>query len=75
MRSKNNKKFTNRMEPFVDPTLRLMELPIVDDPSEPSQGLDESDIPADSFEVSESSSNDNDTDVTAENDTRSLIHS
>ena len=41
------------MKPFVDPALRPIEPPIDDDPSEPY--LDESDIPADSFEVSESS--------------------
>ena len=52
------------MKPFVDPALRPIEPPIDDDPSEPY--LDESDIPADSFEVSESSSHDNDTNVTAE---------
>ena len=52
------------MKPFVDPALRPIEPPIDDDPSEPY--LDESDIPADSFEVSESSSRDNDTNVTAE---------
>ena len=69
MRAKNNKKVTfavhaNRMKPFVDPALRPIEPPIDDDPSEPY--LDEADIPADSFEVSESSSRDNDTNVTAE---------
>ena len=53
------------MKPFVDPALRPIEPPIDDDPSEPY--LDESDIPADSFEVSESSSHDHDTNVTAEN--------
>ena len=52
------------MKPFVDPALRPIEPPIDDDPSEPY--LDEADIPADSFEVSESSSRDNDTNVTAE---------
>ena len=70
LRSKNNKKVTfavhaNRMKPFVDPALRPIEPPIDDDPSEPY--LDESDIPADSFEVSEPSSHDHDTNVTAEN--------
>ena len=69
LRSKSNKKVTfavhaNRMKPFVDPALRPIEPPSNDDPSEPY--LDESDIPADSFEVSESSSHDNDTNVTAE---------
>ena len=69
LRSKNNKKVTfavhaNRMKPFVDPALRPIEPPIDDDPSEPY--LDESDIPADSFEVSELSSHDNVTNVTAE---------
>ena len=52
------------MKPFVDPALRPIEPPIDDDPSEPY--LDESDIPADSFEVSELSSHDNVTNVTAE---------
>ena len=61
LRPKNNKKVTfavhaNRMKPFVDPALRPIEPPIDDDPSEPY--LDESDIPADSFEVSKSSSRD-----------------
>ncbi|XP_015755937.1 PREDICTED: probable chromo domain-containing protein LHP1 [Acropora digitifera] len=69
LRAKSNKKVTfavhaNRMKPFVDPALRRIEPPIDDDPSEPY--LDESDIPADSFEVSESRSHDNDTNVTAE---------
>ena len=67
MRSKNNKKVTfavhaNRMKPFVAPALRPIEPPIDDDQSEPY--LDESGIPADSFEVNESSSHDNDTNVT-----------
>ena len=63
------------MKPFVDPALRPIEPPIDDDPSEPY--LDESDIPADSFEVSESSSHDHDANVTAENDhdERSPLHS
>ena len=66
MRAKNNKKVTfavhaNRMKPFVDPVLRPIGPPVDDDPSEPY--LDESDIP---FEVSESSSHDKDTNVTAE---------
>ena len=52
------------MKPFVDPALRPIEPPSNHDPSEPY--LDESDIPADSFEVSELSSRDNDTNVTAE---------
>jgi len=52
------------MKPFVDPALRPIEPPIDDEPCEPY--LDESDIPADCFEVSESSSHDNDTNVTAE---------
>ena len=61
------------MKPFVDPALRPIEPPIDDDPSEPY--LDESDIPADSFEVSESSSRDIDTNVTAEkHDTCSPSH-
>ena len=73
-RSKNNKKVTFavhtiRMKPYVDPALR----PIEDDPNKPY--LDESDIPADSLEVSESISHDNDTSVTAKNDTHSLLHS
>ena len=62
------------MKPFVDPSLRPIEPPIDDDPSEPY--LDESDIPVDSIEVSESSSLDNDTNVTAEkHDARSPSHS
>ena len=52
------------MKPFVDPALRPIEPPIDNDQSEPY--LVESDIPADSFEVSESSSRDNDTNVSAE---------
>ena len=69
LRSKNDKKVTfavhaNRMKSFVHPGLRSIEPPIEDDLSEPY--LDESDIPADSFQVSESSSHDNDTNVTAE---------
>ena len=61
------------MKPFVDPALRPIEPPIDDDPSEPY--LDESDIPADSFEVSESSSRDIDANVTAEkHDTCSSSH-
>ena len=69
LRSKNNKKVTfavhaNRMKPFVDSALRPIDPPNDDDPSEPY--LDKSDIPADSFEVSESSSHDNDMDVGAE---------
>ena len=80
LRSKNNKVtfavHANRMTPFVDPALRPIEPPIDDDPSETY--LDKSDIPADSssFEVSESSSHDNDMDVTAEkHDARSPSHS
>ena len=62
------------MKPFVDPALRPIEPPIDDDPSEPY--LDEADIPADSFEVSESSGRDNDTNVTAEkHDACSPAHS
>ena len=70
LRAKNIKRVTfavhaNRMKPFVDPALRPIEPPIDDDdPSEPY--LDESDIPADSFEVSESSSHDNNTNFIAE---------
>ena len=56
------------MKPYVDPTLR----PIEDDPSE--SYLDESNIPADFLEVSESISHDNDTNVTAENEKHSLLH-
>ena len=67
--SKNNKKVTfavhaNRMKTFVDPALRPIEPPIDDDPSE--LYLDESDICTGSFKVSESSSCDNDTNVSAE---------
>ena len=36
------------MKPFIDPSLRPIEPPLFDDPSEPY--LDESDIPADCFE-------------------------
>ena len=50
---------TNRMKPYLDPALR----PIEDDLSE--SYLDESNIPADFLEVSESISHDNDTNVTA----------
>ena len=51
LRSKKNKKVTfavhtNRMKPYLDPTL-----PVEDDPSEPY--FDESDIPADFLELSE----------------------
>ena len=35
------------MKPFVDPSLRPIEPPLVDDPNQPD--LDESDIPKDSF--------------------------
>ena len=38
----------NRMKPFIDPSLRPIEPPLFDDPSEPY--LDESDIPDDCFE-------------------------
>ena len=77
MRSKNNKKVTfavhtNRMKPYVNPAWR----PIEDDPSKPC--LDESDIPVDSLEVSESISHNNGTNVTVKNDkhacTRYYIH-
>ena len=75
LRSKKNTKVTfavhiNRVKPYLEPALR----PIEDDPSE--LYLDESDILADFLEVSESISNDNDTklNVTAENDTHSLLH-
>ncbi|PFX16158.1 Retrovirus-related Pol polyprotein [Stylophora pistillata] len=52
-RTDTNKKVTfavhaNRMKPFIDPSLRPIEPPLVDDPSEPY--LDESDIPDDCFE-------------------------
>ena len=72
LRSNKNKKVTfavhtNRMKPYLDPALR----PIEDDLSE--SYLDESNIPADFLEVSESISHDNDTNVTAENDTHSLL--
>ena len=68
-----NKKVTfavhsNRMKPYFDHALR----PIEDDLSE--SYLDESNIPADFFDVSESISHDNDTNVTAENDMHSLFH-
>ena len=54
------------MKPYVNPALR----PIEDDPSKPC--LDESDIPSDSLEVSESISHDNDTNVTVKKDTHAL---
>ena len=79
MRSKNNKKVTfavhaDRMKPFVDPALRPIKPPIDDDPSEPY--LNQSDVPADPFKFSKSSSQDNDPNITAENhDTRSPLHS
>ena len=79
MRAKNNKKVTfavqaNRMKDFVDPVLRPIEPPVDDDPREPYPY--ESDIPADFFGVSESSSHDNDTNVTAEkHDASSPSHS
>ena len=68
LRSKSNKKVTfalnaNRMKPFVRPALIPIEPPTDNDQSEPY--LNESDIPADYFEISESSSYDNDTNVTA----------
>lgn len=37
----------NRMKPFIDPSLRPIDSPAFDDPSEPY--LDESDIPEDCF--------------------------
>ena len=79
LRSKSNKKVTfavhaDRMKPFVDSALRPIEPLVDDDPSEPYR--DESDIPADSLEVTESSTHDNDTNVTAEkHDARSPSHS
>ena len=57
------------MKTFVDHALRPIEPLIDDDPNEPY--LDESDIPVDSFEVSESSSHDNDTNVSAEKQLKS----
>ena len=53
LRTDTNKKVTfavhaNRMKPFIDPSLRPIEPPLFDDPSEPY--LDESDIPDDCFE-------------------------
>ena len=56
------------MKPYLDPALR----PIEDDLSE--SYLDESNILADFLEFSESISHDNGTNVTAENDTHSLLH-
>ena len=56
------------MKPYLDPALT----PIEDDLSE--SYVDESNILADFLEVSESISHDNDTNVTAENDTHSLLH-
>ena len=60
------------MKPFVDPALRPIEPPSDDDPSEPY--LDESDIPADSFEPSESNNLNSDTSVTVENNTRTQVN-
>ncbi|PFX16680.1 Retrovirus-related Pol polyprotein [Stylophora pistillata] len=53
LRTDTNKKVTfavhaNRLKPFIDPSLRPIEPPLVDDPSEPY--LDESDTPDDNFE-------------------------
>ena len=53
LRTDTNKKVAfavhaNRMKPFIDPSLRPIEPPLFDDPSEPY--LDESDIPDDCFE-------------------------
>ena len=67
LHSKNNKKVTfavhaNRMKPFVDPASRPIKPPSNDEPNEPY--LDESDIPADSFEPSESNSHSNGTIIT-----------
>ena len=76
LRSKSKKKVTfavhaNRMKPFVNPALGPFEPPNNDDPSEPY--LDELDIPADSFEPSESNNQNSDTSVTVENNTRTQI--
>ena len=60
------------MKPFVDPALRPIEPPSNDDPSEPY--LDESDIPADSFEPSESNNHSSDTSVRVENNARTQIN-
>ena len=57
------------MKPYLDPALR----PIEDDWSKPY--LDESDISEDPFEVCESFIHDDVTNVTAENDMHSLLHS
>ena len=57
------------MKPYLDPALRSIE----DAWSKPY--LDESDIPEDSLEVCESFIHNNVTNVTAENDTHSLLHS
>ena len=70
---KNNKKVTfavhaNRMKPFVDHALRPIEPSSNDHPGEPYS--DESDIPADSFEPSESNNHNSGTSVTIETDTR-----
>ena len=61
------------MKPFVNRALRPIEPPIDDDPSEPY--LDESNIPANSFETSESNSYNNGTSVTLENNTCSQFNS
>ena len=57
------------MKPYLDRALR----PIEDDWSKPY--LDESHIPEDSLEVCKSFIHDDVTNVTAENDTHSLLHS
>ena len=61
------------MKPFVDPALRPIEPPSDDDPSEPL--LDESDIPADSLEPSESNNHNSDTSVTVKNYSLTQINS
>ena len=53
LRTDTNKKVTfavhaNRMKAFIDPDLRPIDPPLLDDPSEPY--LDETDLPNDSFE-------------------------
>ena len=70
---KTTRRLLSLFKLIVDPALRPIDPPIDDDLSKPY--LDESDIPADSFEVSESGSHDDVTNITAENDTRSLLHS
>ena len=51
----------NRMKPFVDPNLRPIDPPPIDDPAEPY--INESDIPKDCFEPISAAANPKDTDL------------